>query len=186
MEAISVFHYLRAGQMKLMKGTKSFPSLFLKMELTNSQQKVKELVTEILTANPDYFLVEVKLRPGNNIKVVLDADSGVSIDKCVAYNRLLYRKIEEEGLFPAGEFSLEVSSPGTDEPLKLHRQYKKNIGRTVEVISNDGSKNEGKLVEVGDDGIIIEETRGKNKKKEVVMHTILFDNIKSTKIQVVF
>ena len=76
---------------------------------------------------------------------------------------------------------LEVSSPGTDEPLRFHRQYLKNRGRKVEVLLQDGSRKEGKLVEVSQDGIIIEEHRGNKKKKEMVMHTILFDNIKSTK-----
>jgi ribosome maturation factor RimP len=98
----------------------------------------------------------------------------------------LYKKLEESGLFPTGDFSLEVSSPGLDEPLKLLRQYKKNIGRQVELVLQDGSKKEGRLLEVSEDGIIIEETRGKNKKKEVINHTFLFDNIKTTKIQVVF
>ena len=116
----------------------------------------------------------------------LDADTGVSIDKCVEYNRFLYKKIEEAGLFPPGDFTLEVSSPGTDEPLRLHRQYLKNRGRNVEVTLLDGSRKEGKLVEVSEDGIILEEHKGNKKKKEVQMHTLLFDNIKSTKIQVVF
>jgi ribosome maturation factor RimP len=89
-------------------------------------------------------------------------------------------------MFPDGDFSLEVSSPGLDEPLKSLRQYKKNVGRLVELVMQDGSKIEGRLLEVTEDGVIVEETKGKNKKKEVVNHTFLFDNIKTTKIQVVF
>ena len=172
--------------MKQVKGTRSFPSLFLTMDFRNSEQKIKDLVTIMLEGNADYFLVDVKMKPGNNIRVTLDADTGVSIDKCVEYNRFLYKKIEESGLFPPGDFSLEVSSPGTDEPLRFHRQYLKTRGRKVEVTLTDGARKEGKLMEVTEDGIILEEQRGNKKKKEVVMHTILFDNIKSTKIQVVF
>jgi ribosome maturation factor RimP len=56
----------------------------------------------------------------------------------------------------------------------------------VEVILLDGSRKDGKLVEVSEDGIIIEESRGNKKKKEVELRSLLFDNIKSTKIQVVF
>ena len=172
--------------MKQVKGTRSFPSLFLKMDIRNLEQKIRELVTTMLIGNSNYFLVDIRIRPGNNIRIILDADTGVSIDKCVEYNRSLYKKIEESGLFPPGDFSLEVSSPGTDEPLQFHRQYLKNRGRKVEVTLLDGSRKEGKLVEVTEDGIILEESRGVKKKKEVVMHTLLFDNIKSTKIQVVF
>ncbi|MBX3240399.1 MAG: ribosome maturation factor [Chitinophagaceae bacterium] len=147
---------------------------------------VEELITDLLTDSPDCFLVEVKVKPTNNIRVFLDADGGISLAKCITYNRALYKQIEEKGLFPAGDFSLEVSSPGLDEPLKLKRQYKKNVGRNVEVVLLDGSRIEGKLTTVGEEEMVVEETRGKNKKKEVVQHTIFFNNIKTTKIQIQF
>jgi ribosome maturation factor RimP len=157
------------------------------MSMTNETVKTVEgLVEGLLAAEPEYFLVDVRIKPTNNVKVYIDGDQGISIEKCVRYNRALYKQLEEGGLFPNGDFSLEVSSPGLDEPLKLHRQYKKNIGRLVEIVFQDGSKIEGRLLEVSQDGIIVEETRGRNKKKEVINHTFLFDNIKTTKIQVVF
>ncbi len=144
------------------------------------------MVQGLLAAETGYFLVEVKIKPTNNIRVYLDGDKGISIEKCVQVNRALYKQLEASGLFPADDFSLEVSSPGLDEPLKLLRQYRKNIGRQVELLLQDGSKKEGRLLEVGEDGIIVEETKGKNRKKEVINHTFLFDNIKTTTIQVVF
>jgi len=140
----------------------------------------------MLVNDPAYFLVEIRIKPTNNVKLFLDGDQGVTIEKCISWNRALYKKIEEENLFPNGDFSLEVSSPGVDEPLKLFRQYKKNIGRTVEVILKDGIKVAGKLLEVSEQAITVEETKGKNKKKEVLQHSFLFDQIKSTKIQTVF
>ncbi|MBO9571134.1 MAG: ribosome maturation factor [Chitinophagaceae bacterium] len=105
-------------------------------------QAVERMVEGILADDPQYFLVEVKIRPTNNIKVYLDGDNGISIDKCISYNRRLYKMIEESGIVPADDFSLEVSSPGLDEPLKLYRQYKKNIGRKVEVIFKEANKEE--------------------------------------------
>ena len=147
---------------------------------------VESLVQALLTGDSGYFLVDVRIKPTNNFKIFIDGDQGITIEKCVQINRALYKKLEELGLFPTGDFSLEVSSPGLDEPLKLLRQYKKNIGRQVELILQDGSKKEGRLMEVSEDGIIVEETKGKNKKKEVINHTFLFDNIKTTKIQIVF
>ncbi len=155
--------------------------------MTNEVVKTVEAMVQNLLANePAYFLVEVRVKPTNNVKVYLDGDQGISIEKCVQYNRALYKKIEEAALFPPGDFSLEVSSPGLDEPLKLHRQYLKNVGRQVELVLHDGSKTEGRLIEVSEDGVIVEETKGRNKKKEIVNHTFLFENIKTTKIQVVF
>jgi ribosome maturation factor RimP len=147
---------------------------------------IESMLQAILAEETVYFLVEVRIKPTNNVKVFLDGDQGISIEKCVQVNRALYRRLEESGFFPADDFSLEVSSPGLDEPLKMLRQYRKNIGRLVEVVLQDGGRKEGRLTEVSEDGIIIEETKGKNKKKEVVSHTFLFDNIKTTKIQVVF
>jgi len=157
------------------------------MLMSNETVKaVEEMVQALLAGESGYFLVEVRIKPTNNVKVYLDGDQGISIEKCVQYNRALYKKLEESGLFPAGDFSLEVSSPGLDEPLKMLRQYKKNVGRQVEVVLQDGSRKEGRLLEVSEDGIIVEEIRGKNKKRETINHAVLFDNIKTTKIQVVF
>ena len=155
----------------------------------NEEQQIPALehkIEALISAEPDLFLVEVKIRPVNNIKVFLDGDQGISIDKLVQYNRRLYKQIEEGNMFPNGDFSLEVSSPGLDEPLKLHRQYLKNIGRYVEVTGKDGSKKEGKLMSATGTEIIVEEEIGKNKKKETVQHDIPFENIKSTKIQIKF
>jgi ribosome maturation factor RimP len=147
---------------------------------------VEGMLQALLADEPDYFLVEVRIKPTNNLKVFIDGDQGISIEKCVRYNRALYKKLEEAALFPNGDFSLEVSSPGLDEPLKMLRQYRKNIGRQVELVLQDGSKVEGRLMEVSEDGIVVEEIKGKNKKKEVINHAFLFDNIKTTRIQVVF
>ena len=144
------------------------------------------MIQELLNAEPGYFLVEIKIKPTNNVKIFLDGDNGISIEKCVQYNRLLYKKFEETQLFPADDFSLEISSPGLDQPLKSLRQYKKNIGRLVDVLLVDGTKKAGKMIEITEDGIVLEESRGKNKKKEIINHAILFSNIKTTTIQIVF
>ena len=153
----------------------------------DSQIRVLEQMAETLINNkPGFFLVEVKIRPGNNIKVFMDADQGVSIDELAQCNRSLYKQIEESNLFPNGDFSLEVSSPGLDEPLKLHRQYLKNIGRKVEVIRKDGIKTEGKLLSATGMEIIVEEERGHKKNKELLQHSIPLFEIKTTRVQIKF
>ena len=156
------------------------------MSIESQVQSIEQWIQAILEPDPQYFLVEVKIRPTNNVKVFLDGDSGISIEKCVAINRALYRQIEESGIFPNGDFSLEVSSSGLDEPLKMFRQYKKNIGRKVEIVLKDGIRIEGKLTEANENFVLVEETRGKNKKLEIVPHEIPMESIKSTKIQIVF
>lgn len=156
------------------------------MTIDTQVQEVGRMVEALLADDPQYFLVEVRIKPTNNVKVFLDGDKGITIEKCISYNRQLYKVLEVSGLFPADDFSLEVSSPGLDEPLKLLRQYHKNLGRKVEVLLKDGIKTDGVLKEVTEAGIVVEETRGKNKKKEIIEHNFSFESIKSTKIQIVF
>ena len=146
----------------------------------------------LIEPEPEVFLVEIRIKPTNNVKVFLDSDKGMSLDRLIQYNRKLYRQLEETNFFPGNDFSLEVSSPGLDEPLKQHRQYLKNIGRFVEVLTTDGSKLEGKLLEANETGVIVEEEKivpnekGKGKKKELVQQSIPFSEIKATRIQIKF
>lgn len=156
------------------------------MSMDGQIQALEQRIQKLIEAEADVFLVEVRIKPTNNVKVFLDADQGMSIDRLIQYNRKLYKEIEEDAFFPNGDFSLEVSSPGLDEPLKLHRQYLKNIGRFVEVLQHDGTKREGKLITVNEDSIVLEEEKGKGKKKELLQHVIPFINIKMTKIQIKF
>jgi ribosome maturation factor RimP len=155
----------------------------------NQEVQIQELelrVKGLINSEPEVFLVEIKIKPTNNIKVFIDGDQGVSIEKLVQYNRRLYRQLEEENFYPNGDFSLEVSSPGLDEPLKLHRQYLKNIGRFVEITDLEDVKSEGKLISATETDMMVEVTTGKGKKMETVQHTISFAQIKTTKIQIKF
>ncbi|HRH58927.1 MAG TPA: ribosome maturation factor [Chitinophagaceae bacterium] len=149
-------------------------------------QQVEQLANTMLAVEAEYFLVQVKIKPVANIKVFIAGDHGISIEKCVQFNRKLYKMIEDAGLYPPGDFSLEVSSPGVDEPLRLRRQYNSNIGRIIEIIFNDGGKQEGKLVQVAEMDIIIEQIIGKGSKKETQQIVIPFNNIKTTTVKVTF
>ena len=155
-------------------------------------KKIEDFVAGITSQSGTIFPVEIKISPANDIKVFLDADDGITIEKCTSVNKALYKYIEETGIFPDGNFSLEVSSPGVDEPLKLHRQYKKNTGRKVEVLMNDGNKIEGILLNAGNDAITIEESfdklrmKGRGNKTTIKTTTILFNQIKHTTVLITF
>jgi len=156
------------------------------MNPETSLKTVETLLQSVIGESADIFLVDLKITGGNNIKVFLDEDAGITIEKCTRINRSLYKLIEEAGIFPDGNFSLEVSSPGVDEPLKLVRQYKKNAGRKIEVTLNDDTKKEGKLTDVTEEGIIIEEKEGKGRKENIKSTNILYNQIKHTKVLVTF
>jgi ribosome maturation factor RimP len=161
----------------------SFPSLFT-MSAENAIDFIEKLVQPMLVN--DMFLVNIRVKPTNNYKIFIDADSGLDIDKCIKVNRALYKIIEECGYHPDGDFSLEVSSPGIDEPLKLVRQYKKNIGRVVEITLNDGATHEGKLLTATEEMICIETIEGKGKKAVVKELTFNYEEIKETVVQIKF
>jgi ribosome maturation factor RimP len=168
-----------------MKGTGLFPSAFYTtMSTFNLVETVQKLLTPLL--EEDVFLIEIKVKPINNIKIFLDADNGLGIERCIKINRSLYKIMEEMGFFPEGDFSLEVSSPGIGEPLKQHRQYIKNTGRDVEVLLNDESKITGKLTEVTDENITVQTTEGKGKKQVIKNEEIPIINIKHTKVLIKF
>jgi ribosome maturation factor RimP len=161
-------------------------SLLLLSDMSTVVDDIEQRVKELIQSEPDVFLVEIWIKPTNNVKVFLDADQGLSIERLIRFNRRLYKELDEKSFFPGGDFSLEVSSPGLDEPLKLHRQYLKNVGRYVEVVLADGTRHDGKLLNADEEQILVEEEKGKGKKKELVRHSIPFTNIKTTKIQIKF
>jgi ribosome maturation factor RimP len=134
----------------------------------------------------DMFLVDMRIKPTHNIKIFLDADKGLPLERCIKVNRALYKKIEEAGLYPGGDFSLEVSSPGVDEPLKLQRQFIKNVGRNVSVTLPDDSIRSGKMIAADDMGFRISRTEGKGKKAVTIEDEFSYSDVKSVKVLISF
>lgn len=158
----------------------------LDMEL---EQKIAEKVNELLE-DESHFLVEVNLsnnRIGTKLLVLLDGDEGISIESCARVSRGLGRWIEEEELIKSS-YQLEVSSPGIERPLQGLRQYRKNIGRTLKLISPDDITRKGLLMEVAEDGVRIEEeVKPEGKKKTVKQEVFVpFVEIKKCTVLVSF
>ncbi|MEN9964104.1 MAG: hypothetical protein RL582_1199 [Bacteroidota bacterium] len=154
------------------------------MNTTTHIEQIKALLEPLLES--DMFLVDIRIKPTNNFKIYLDADNGLGIERCIKINRALYKQIEEAAWYPDGDFSLEVSSPGVDEPLKLLRQYHKNVGRQVEVTLLDASTKLGTMTAATDEQITLVYTEGKGKKAVETTIEIPFTEIKQTKVQIKF
>ena len=92
-----------------------------------------------LTVDSDLFIVSIHVNPGNAIEVLVDRDSGLSIDDCKKVSRAVEGALDRE----VEDFSLEVSSPGVGKPLVVKRQYFKNVGREVVIKTTEGQKIEG-------------------------------------------
>jgi len=143
--------------------------------------KIEELVNAKLTE--DQFLVEVTVSSSNVIHIMVDSDSGISINQIVDISRHVESNLDRE----AEDFELSVFSAGLSEPFCLLRQYKKNIGTEIEVLFTSGQKLTGILIKADDHGIDLEVTTKEksegSKKKELVtrVHTLGYPEIKETK-----
>ncbi len=146
------------------------------------KEKLEALVNEAIADAPDHFLVEVKILPHKKVQVFADADNGIKIEKCVQISRFVEKVLDEEKWL-GEDYTLEVSSPGMDSPLKVFRQYKRRIGREIEVLLATGVRHEGILKAADEENLIIEQTIKINKKESVTETLELpFADIKHTKL----
>ncbi len=149
--------------------------------------QIRTLVEEKI-AGTDLFIVDIIVKPGNKIEIFIDRDSGLALEDCLSVSRHVEGSLDRE----KEDFALDVSSPGVGKPLKLKRQYFKNIGRTVEVKLSEGGKLEGTMTGATEEAITVltkskEEVEGKKGKKWVERElTLSYDQIIETKITISF
>ena len=145
---------------------------------------IQNLVDDYLN-DDDRFLVEFTINPGNKISVFLDSDKAITITDCINVSRHIESNLDRD----KEDFELKVSSYGIDQPYKLIRQYKKNIGKLVTVGLNDGEQYTGRLLQVSNDEFIVKpEAPGKKTKKQKMdqPRTFAFSQVKETKGVVTF
>ena len=148
---------------------------------------VKKLAEEKL-AEGNNFIVDISIKPGNKITLLLDNDKGVSIADCVAMSRHIEFNLDRE----KEDFELNVMSPGLSEPFKILRQYQKNIGKYIDVVTKENKKLTGKLLAASEEGISVEikskeKVEGKKGKQEIINNIQLtFNQIKETKVVILF
>ncbi|WP_420582645.1 ribosome maturation factor RimP [Reichenbachiella sp.] len=149
--------------------------------------QVQTVVENILSEQDDLFLVDI-IKKGNDrsgkLIVLLDGDQGITIEKCSEVSRAVSHFIDEE-IELNEPLTLEVSSAGLDHPLKLNRQYVKNIGKNVKVTLNDKSIVEGQLKKVEDASIELDILIDK-KKKTTETKVINIEDINKTIVLVSF
>lgn len=150
----------------------------------NFKKTVAELLQVALDKNPSLFLIDLKIGADNSIVVLLDGDEGVTLESCVAVSRQIEHNIDRE----EHDFSLEVSSVGIGSELTIPRQYIKNKGRKLEVISLDDNIFKGNLTQADQESITLEwKTRepkpvGKGKVTVTKTKKLTFASIKKAKV----
>lgn len=144
-------------------------------------------MAESLLKDESHFIVDViasfKGAVGK-VLVIVDGDKSIGIDDCADLSRDMSKALDDSNLI-SGAFNLEVSTPGLDQPLKLKRQYVKNIGRNVRVRQPEQT-DEGKLTAVNENSIQLTQLIGSGKKKEEKTIEIPFDKIDKTIVLVSF
>jgi ribosome maturation factor RimP len=139
-----------------------------------TKEKIFELIRGLIEAK-DVFIVVLDINTSNKITLVIDSMKGVGLDDCIEFSKAIESGLDRE----IEDFELEVSSAGLGTPFKVLQQYYKNIGKEIEIILKSGIKLKGKLLDVNESALIIEELKrakieGK-KKKQLLMENNRFN-----------
>jgi ribosome maturation factor RimP len=127
------------------------------------------------------FLIDISVKPGSKITILVDRIGGLNITDCVELSRFIEGNLDRD----KDDFELSVSSPGADAPFKVLKQYQKNIGRKVKLITKDDQTFTGTLTKVEDNNIEIEPEKGK-KSKLVIPPAFEIKNIKEIRVIISF
>ena len=128
----------------------------------------------------ELFLVDIKVLPTGKIEVFADGKTNITIDECAQLSRHIYHFLEENNLM-TDNISLDVSSPGMDEPLKVAQQFQKQLNKNVDVVLKNGLKITGELVAANETQIVVKESIKIKKSETIEEHTFGFEEIKSVK-----
>lgn len=152
------------------------------------KKKVEDLLKQGLEEREDLFLISFSIGADNAIKVIVDGDNGVLVEDCMFISRAIEHNLDRE----EEDFSLEVLSNGAASPLVLPRQYQKNVGRTLEVKTNDNKDYEAELVDASDEVINLKwkarepKPVGKGKVTVTKEVTVAIKDIKEAKVKIKF
>ena len=151
------------------------------------REKVEALVNQGIAEKPAIFLIDLTISDNQKIMVTLDGDQGVSLQDCIDMSKIIDNNLDRE----EHDYSLEVASAGVSTPLKLVRQYKKNIGRVLKV-KTVAEKFEAKLENANDEYITLtwsaREAKKVGKGKETVEKKIdlPYSDIKEAMVTITF
>ena len=169
------------------KGTKKSPLFILIFKHKMNQSKIRDLVDEALAENESLYLIDLVISSNNKIQVTVDGDNGVNLSECVRISRNVEHNLDRD----EEDFSLEVTTPDISHPLKIKRQYKKNINRILKV-KTELENFEGTLTSVNEEEIELKwkarepKPIGKGKVTVEKKVTIPYKDIKEAKVKIVF
>jgi len=160
------------------------PSFYKNMTF---KEKVSEVLDAVLSERPSLFLIDLTITDAAKIIVTLDGDQGVNLQDCIDVSRAIENNLDRE----EQDFSLEVASAGATSPLKLPRQFRKNLGRKLKV-NTAAEQMEAVITEANDDFIVLEWTArepkqiGKGKETVQKRAVIKYEDIKEAVVIITF
>ena len=152
-----------------------------------NQAALKDIVDEALALNESLYLIDLSISVNNKVQVVVDGDNGVSLSETMRISRAINDNFDRE----IEDFSLEVSTPDIAHPLKVKRQYIKNLNRILKVKTEE-EELEGTLVEADEDKIVLQwkarepKPIGKGKVTVDKTATLEYTEIKEAKVKILF
>jgi len=140
--------------MKRIEGAETVPFFYSMNEMI--EERIAKVLEERYKEEDlnGCYVVDVKRLPNNKLEVYIDADKQLTIDMCKKTSRYLEKLIEENGWMPE-KYKIDVSSPGLDNPLKLRRQYVKNLGRKAHIKLVEDQHAEGVLHQIKENEVVI-------------------------------
>ena len=151
------------------------------------KEKVSSILEEALEQKPSLFLIDLAITDAFKIIVTLDGDNGVTLQDCVDISRIVENGLDRE----EQDFSLEVASAGATSPLRMPRQFKKNIGRKLKV-TTASEKIEANITDANEEFIVLEWTArepkqvGKGKETVQKRAEIKYEDIKEAIVIITF
>ncbi len=130
------------------------------MNIKDLEIRVKELISPVIsTMGMDLENVElVKMRGKFLLRVFIEKEGGVTLDDCESISREIEAMLDVEDPIPCS-YTLEVSSPGLDRPLRNPEDFKRFSGRMARVITSKPIENQtffvGEIVKAGDVDIVV-------------------------------
>jgi ribosome maturation factor RimP len=169
------------------RGLKSPLFLYFILRFNMDQTAVKIIVDEALAPNESLYLIELSISVNNKIQVVVDGDNGVSLSETMRISRVINDNFDRE----VEDFSLEVTTPDISHPLKVKRQYIKNLNRILKVKTEE-EELEGTLITADEDKIVLQwkvrepKLVGKGKITVGKTATLEYTDIKEAKVKILF
>ncbi|MFG2311118.1 ribosome maturation factor RimP [Streptomyces sp. NPDC048566] len=153
---------------------------------TTQSERLRELLDPLVTSQGlDLEEIEVESVGRKRVlRVVVDSDEGADLDAIADVSRALSAKLDETDAMGAGEYTLEVGTPGAERELKEHRHYVRATDRLVRFQLAEGDHLTARILDVDDDGLDVEVPGVKGRKPTA--RRLAFGDIAKARVQVEF